>query len=248
MNHLSVSHFTHLSSLITMAPFTNLHGGVSKTLIPLTCLPNAHNSIKRGQVVGFLGSKTQEEPSECPVQATRRAAAIGLATLVLTWPFNDKISLAKDNGFWVEDHPLPRLTVTNNIANEKTGTRSFLKRGLFMPNIGLKGSVQRIKHYSFDLLAMADLVHADTLNYVRKYLRLKSTIIYYDFDKLISATPVDDEKQQLTDMANKLFDNFERLEEASRNKSLPETQSCYQETEVLLREVMDRMDVLYETI
>ncbi|XP_014522011.1 photosynthetic NDH subunit of lumenal location 3, chloroplastic [Vigna radiata var. radiata] len=247
MKNLSVSHFTHLSSLRIMPPFTSLHG-ISKTLIPLKCLQNAHNTIKRGQVVGFLGSKTQEEPSECSVQTTRRTAAIGLTTLVLTWPFSDKISSAKDNGFWVEDHPLPRLTVTNNIANEKTGTRSFLKRGLFMPDIGLKGSVQRIKRYSFDLLAMADLVHADTLNYVRKYLRLKSTIIYYDFDKLISATPVDDEKQQLTDMANKLFDNFERLEEASRKKSLPETKSCYQETEVLLKDVMDRMDVLYETI
>ncbi|CAJ1956814.1 unnamed protein product [Sphenostylis stenocarpa] len=247
MNHLSVSHFTHLSSLTIMAPLTNLHG-VSKTLIPVTCLPNAHRSIKRGQLVGFLGSKTQEEPSECPVQATRRAAAIGLTTIVFTWPFNDNNSLAKDNGFWVEDHPLPRLTVSNNIANEKTGTRSFLKRGLFMPNIGLKGSVHRIKKYSFDLLSMADMVAEDTLNYVRRYLRLKSTIIYYDFDKLISATPVDDEKQQLTDMANKLFDNFERLEEAARKKSLPETKSCYQETEALLKEVMDRMDILYETV
>ncbi|TKY48989.1 Photosynthetic NDH subunit of lumenal location 3 [Spatholobus suberectus] len=245
MNHLSFSHLTDLSSF-TMAPLTNLHG-VSKTLIPITCLPNAHRSSKRGQVVGFLGSKTQEESSECPVQTTRRAAAIGLATIVLTWQFNCKISLAKDNGFWYEDHPLPGPTVTNNIANEKTGTRSFLRRGLYMANIGVKGSVYRIKKYAFDLLAMADLIAEDTLNYVRKYLRLKSTFIYYDFDKVISATPADD-KQQLTDMANKLFDNFERLEEAARKKSLPETKSCYQETEVMLKEVMDRMTEMYKTI
>ncbi|KAG4981356.1 hypothetical protein JHK84_034930 [Glycine max] len=239
-----------MSSFTTiMAPVTNLHGAVSKTLIPITChLPNAHKSItKRGQVIGFLGSKAQKEASECQVQATRRAAALGLATVVLTWQFNDKVSLAKDNGFWYEDHPLPGPTVTNNIANEKTGTRSFLKRGLYIANIGVKGSVFRIKKYAFDLLAMADLIAEDTLNYVRKYLRLKSTFMYYDFDKVISAIPVDD-KQQLTDMANKLFDNFERLEEASRKKSLPETKSCYQETEVMLKEVMDKMDIMYKSI
>ncbi|KAK7401894.1 hypothetical protein VNO78_13742 [Psophocarpus tetragonolobus] len=244
---MSESHTSLILSYFTMMPpLTNLHG-VSKTLIPITCLPNAQGNTKRGEVVGFVGSKTQEEPSEGPVQTTRRVVAIGLATVALTWQFSDKISFAKDNGFWYEDHPLPGPTVTNNIANEKTGTRSFLKRGIFMANIGVKGSVFRIKKYAFDLLAMADLVAEDTLNYVRKYLRLKSTCMYYDFDKVISATAADD-KQQLTDMANKLFDNFERLEEASRKKSLPETQSCYQETEVLLKEVMSKMDILYQTI
>lgn len=117
MNHLSFSDLTHMSSFTTiMAPVTNLHGAVSKTLIPITChLPNAHKSItKRGQVIGFLGSKAQKEASECQVQATRRAAALGLATVVLTWQFNDKVSLAKDNGFWYEDHPLPGPTVTNS--------------------------------------------------------------------------------------------------------------------------------------
>ncbi|KAJ1393150.1 PsbQ-like domain superfamily [Sesbania bispinosa] len=228
----------------TMAPITNLHG-VSKTLIPITCLPNAHKTLKRVQVVGFLGSKTHES-SECSVQTTKRAAAIGLATLLLTGQFSDKISLAKDNGFWIEG-PLPEPTVTNKIANEKTGTRSFIKKRLFMANIGVKGSVLRIKKSSFDLLAMADLVAQDTLNYVRRYLRLKSTFIYFDFDKVISAVPVD-EKQQLTDMANKLFDNFEKLEEASRNKNLADTKSCYQETEVMLKEVMDKMTEMYKTI
>ncbi|XP_027342883.1 photosynthetic NDH subunit of lumenal location 3, chloroplastic [Abrus precatorius] len=229
-----------------MAPLTNLHG-VSKTLVPITCLPNAQRNLKRGLVVGSVGSKTQES-SQCSVETTRRAATIGLVTIVLTAQFNAKVSLAKDNGFWIEDHPLPRPTVTNNIANEKTGTRSFIKNGLYMANIGVKGSVYRIKKCAFDLLAMADLITEGTLNYVTRYLRLKSTFIYFDFDKVISATPTDDDKQQLTDMANKLFDNFERLEAATRKKSLEETKSCYQETEVMLKEVMDRMSIMYKTI
>lgn len=96
-----------------MAPLTNLHG-VSKTLTPITCLQNAHRTpLRRGQVVGFHGSSNTQELSECSVHTTRRAAAIGLATLVLTGQFSDKISLAKDNGFWVEG-PLPEPTVTNS--------------------------------------------------------------------------------------------------------------------------------------
>ncbi|CAL5200766.1 unnamed protein product [Lathyrus oleraceus] len=230
-----------------MAPLTNLHG-VSKILTPITCLlPNAQKTLRKGQVVvGFLGSKT-EKLTECDsIHSTRRTAAISFVSLVLTWQFNEKISLAKDNGFWI-DGPIPEPTVTNNITNEKTGTRSFIKKKLFMANIGVKGSVFRIKKSSFDLLAMADLIAQDTLNYVRRYLRIKSTFIYFDFDKVISAVPVD-EKQQLTDMANKLFDNFEKLEEASRNKNLAETQACYKETEVMLKDVMDKMTIMYKTI
>ncbi|EEF39524.1 photosynthetic NDH subunit of lumenal location 3, chloroplastic [Ricinus communis] len=220
-----------------MAHLANLNG-ISENCPAIPKITNKQRTKRRANIIGLLGKK-QVNYEEHPLQTTRRLA-LGLASVALIGNSGNGVSHAEDNGFWQLDFPLIVPSVDNKLANEKTGTRSFLKKGIYMADIGVKGSMYRIRKCGFDLLALEDLIGPDTLNYVRKYLRLKSTFMYYDFDKVISAAPVSD-KQSLTDLANKLFDNFEELEDASRRKNLPETELSYQGTKVILQEVMDRM-------
>uniref|UniRef100_A0A5K0W2P9 Uncharacterized protein n=1 Tax=Nymphaea colorata TaxID=210225 RepID=A0A5K0W2P9_9MAGN len=78
-----------------------------------------------------------------------------------------------------------------------------------MAKVGPKGSAYRLKKTAFDLLGMGDIIDQDAWGYIRKYLRLKSTFMYYDFDKVITAAPAD-EREGLTNLANRLFDNVEK--------------------------------------
>ncbi|GFZ12465.1 PsbQ-like 1 [Actinidia rufa] len=220
-----------------MARLANLNG-VSETLPAIPKLPSFQRTQKRTLILGFHSNKSQEFQDQ-QLKITRRLA-IGLASIAIFGNTGTgNVSLAEDNGLWLTG-PIPIPPIYNKIANEETGTRSFLKKGIFMPNIGIKGSEHRLRKYAFDLLALGDLIDKDAWNYVRKYLRLKCTVMYYDFDKLISAAPADD-RQPLTDLANKLFDNVEKLEGAVKKHDLHQTESIYQDTTGILQEVMTRM-------
>ncbi|CAN4097227.1 unnamed protein product [Withania somnifera] len=205
----------------------------------LSLIPKIHvveKILKKGKSVNFLCQKDQEN---LPAKTTRRLA-LGLATIALFANSRIGNSLAEDNNGFFITGPLPVPSVSTNIVNKETGTRSFLKKGMYIANIGTKGRIHRLKRYAFDLLALGDLIGSDAWNYVRKYLRIKSTFMYYDFDEVITAAEVN-EQQPLTDLANRLFDNVEKLEDAVKKKNLPQTQSCYQETTTILQEVMDKM-------
>ncbi|KAF8410941.1 hypothetical protein HHK36_003478 [Tetracentron sinense] len=219
-----------------MARLANLNG-VPETLTTKAKLFNVERTRRRMTILGSVGKKT-EEFQEQPLQTTRRVA-ISLASIALSVQSTTGISLAEDNGFWLTG-PLPIPPIFNKIANEETGTRSFLKKGVYMANIGPKGSAYRIRKYAFDLMGLGDLIGKDAWPYMRRYLRLKSTFMYYDFDKVISAAEVN-EKQPLTDLANRLFDSVEKLEDAVKTHRLPETESCYQDTTAILQEVMNQM-------
>ncbi|KAK4439847.1 Photosynthetic NDH subunit of lumenal location 3, chloroplastic [Sesamum alatum] len=220
-----------------MATTANLNG-IFEALPAVPRHRGVDKNPKKGRITCFLDKK-RDEVQEIPVQTTRRLA-VGLASIALFGNVSVGKSLAEDNGFWLTG-PIPVPYANNKINNEETGTRSFLKKGIYIANIGTKGRMHRLKRYAFDLIAMADLIaQGDAWNYVRRYLRLKSTFMYFDFDEVISAAPVDD-KKSLTDLANRLFDNVEKLEDAVRKQNVPQTESSYQATALVLQEVMNRM-------
>ncbi|XP_030542812.1 photosynthetic NDH subunit of lumenal location 3, chloroplastic [Rhodamnia argentea] len=222
-----------------MERLANLNS-LSKTLpSPVPTLPIRQATRKRSTVNEHLGLTSDNlQEQRLALQASRRTA-LGFASVALIGSFGNRFALAEDNGYWLTG-PIPVPPIYNKIANEKTGTRSFVRNGIYIADIKVKGSMYRLRKYAFDLLALGDLIGKDALNYVRKYLRLKGTFMYYDFDKVISAASASD-KQPLTDLANRLFDKFEKLEDAVKKEDLPETQSCYQDTSIILQEVMDRM-------
>ncbi|RCU61442.1 hypothetical protein SEVIR_2G001050v4 [Setaria viridis] len=199
----------------------------------------------------FSGSGRSSRPTQHAVtcQASRRSASLhlGLAAataVLLRQP--DAARAADDgepanNGWWLTEFPLPVPKILNKeINNPETGTRSFLKNGIFMADIGpsFAAHAYRLRSNAFDLLALEDLLGKDASNYVNKYLRLKSTFMYYDFDKLITAA---DDKGPYVDLANRLFDSFEALQQAVTAKDDPKISDRYAETKVILQELMAKM-------
>ncbi|KAL2476218.1 Photosynthetic NDH subunit of lumenal location 3 [Abeliophyllum distichum] len=211
--------------------------GVFEALPAIPKLCRVEKMPKKSTITCLLGKK-KNEFQDNKVQTTRRLA-IGLASISLFGNTRIGNSLAEDNGFWLTG-PIPVPSVNNKIDNEETGTRSFIKKGIYIANIGTKGRMHRLKRYAFDLIALGDMIGQDTWNYIRKYLRLKSTFMYYDFDEVISAAPADD-KKSLTELANRLFDSVEKLENAVKKQNLPQTESYYADTTSILQEVMNRM-------
>ncbi|BAF20612.1 photosynthetic NDH subunit of lumenal location 3, chloroplastic [Oryza sativa Japonica Group] len=182
----------------------------------------------------------------------RRSAclSVGLAAAAATIFQHHPACAATDdepanNGWWLTEFPLPVPKIVNKeLNNGETGSRTFVRNGIYIADIGpsYAAHAYRLRSTAFDLLALEDLLgnNADRANYVTKYLRLKSTFMYFDFDKLISAAS-DDQRPPLLDLATRLFDSFERLQKACGTKDDTQIGSSYADTKIILQEVMAKM-------
>uniref|UniRef100_A0A0D9WUL6 Uncharacterized protein n=1 Tax=Leersia perrieri TaxID=77586 RepID=A0A0D9WUL6_9ORYZ len=189
----------------------------------------------------------------CRCQTTtagRRSACLSFGLAAVTTLLQQHAALAADdepanNGWWLTEFPLPVPKIVNKeLNNGETGTRSFVRNGIYIADIGpsFAAHAYRLRSTAFDLLALEDLLgnNADRANYVIKYLRLKSTFMYFDFDKLLTAADAD-QRPQLLDLANRLFDSFERLQRACGTKDDTIIGDSYAVTKIILQEVMARM-------
>ncbi|KAF7002303.1 hypothetical protein CFC21_017808 [Triticum aestivum] len=220
---------TYLSSFHATAAATS--GGASPRPRPrvVTCHASEPSGRRSACLSLGLGLATAAVLHTAPARATAADA--------------DEEPEPANNGWWLTEFPLPVPKIRNKeINNGETGTRSFVKNGIYMADIGpsFAAHAYRVRSSAFDLLALEDLLGKEASNYVNKYLRLKATFIYYDFDKLITAADLD-AKPPLLGLANRLFDSFEKLQAAVTTKDDADIGSCYADTKLILQEVMTRM-------
>ncbi|KAG9442331.1 hypothetical protein H6P81_018185 [Aristolochia fimbriata] len=111
-----------------------------------------------------------------------------------------------------------------------------------MPEMDSRGSANRIKKCAVDLLSMVDMTDdEDSWDLMGRDLRLKSTFLYCDFNQIISNAQDDQEKQALTDLANRLFYYIEELDRAVKIRSVSQTQNRYSDAALVLEEIMSVM-------
>ncbi|KAJ8643533.1 hypothetical protein MRB53_005281 [Persea americana] len=108
-------------------------------------------------------------------------------------------------------------------------------------DIGSRGCVCRIKKCALDFLSIVDLMDGeDGWDLMRRDICLKSTFLYCDFNQVIS-NAAKEEKQPLIDLANKLFQSIEELDYAVQIRSISLTKDRYDDTALVLQEVMSFM-------
>ncbi|KAK6936494.1 Oxygen-evolving enhancer protein 3 [Dillenia turbinata] len=104
----------------------------------------------------------------------------------------------------------------------------------------LKGSTFRLKKCACDLLSIQDDLMDDddaSWDYIGSNLHLKSTLMYCDFNRVITKVS-EDQKKILTEVANKLFGTIEELDEAVKVRSISLAQDRCNEVALVLLEVV----------
>ncbi|KAF3784237.1 Photosynthetic NDH subunit of lumenal location 3 [Nymphaea thermarum] len=106
-----------------------------------------------------------------------------------------------------------------------------------MSSMEAKGSISRIRKCIRHLLTFGDQIDGESWEFVAEDLRLRSTFLFCDFNRFIAASP-EDQKQPLTELANKLFHCMEEMDEAVKCRSVELARACYNDATSVLQDIL----------
>ncbi|CAL9165671.1 unnamed protein product [Musa hybrid cultivar] len=102
-----------------------------------------------------------------------------------------------------------------------------------------KGCAHRIRNCGSELLALEGHltnVNENKWKLMENSLRLKSTFLYCDLNRLIS-NEKDERKELLTDVTNRLSRYLAKLDRAVKTRSVPLARIHYNDVAIVLREI-----------
>ncbi|XP_010458897.1 PREDICTED: photosynthetic NDH subunit of lumenal location 2, chloroplastic [Camelina sativa] len=115
------------------------------------------------------------------------------------------------------------------LAQEKWGTRSFIKEKYFMPGLSPEDAAARIKQTAEGLRGMREMLDHMSWRYVIFYIRLKQAYLSQDLTNAMNILP-ESRRNDYVQAANQLVENMSELDYYVRTPKVYESYLYYEKT------------------
>ncbi|KAL1202602.1 Photosynthetic NDH subunit of lumenal location 2 [Cardamine amara subsp. amara] len=115
------------------------------------------------------------------------------------------------------------------LAQEKWGTRSFIKEKYFMPGLSPEDAAARIKQTAEGLRDMREMLDHMSWRYVIFYIRLKQAYLSQDLTNAMNILP-ESRRNDYVQAANELVQNMSELDFYVRTPKVYESYLYYEKT------------------
>ncbi|CAH8252269.1 unnamed protein product [Arabidopsis lyrata] len=115
------------------------------------------------------------------------------------------------------------------LAQEKWGTRSFIKEKYFMPGLSPEDAAARIKQTAEGLRDMREMLEHMSWRYVIFYIRLKQAYLSQDLTNAMNILP-ESRRNDYVQAANELVENMSELDYYVRTPKVYESYLYYEKT------------------
>ncbi|KAF8104614.1 hypothetical protein N665_0171s0115 [Sinapis alba] len=132
------------------------------------------------------------------------------------------------------------VATSSALAQEKWGTRSFIKEKYFQPGLSPEDAAARIKQTAEGLRDMREMLDHMSWRYVIFYIRLKQAYLSQDLTNAMNILP-ESRRNDYVQAANQLVNNMSELDFYVRTPKVYESYLYYEKT---LKSIDDVVELL----